>query len=172
MASAKRAKNTSGLKLLATYGKESLEQATPMEVTVYRVTRISKSILKARSNALILKTGDGRPEQSNFEIAVDLCCGIGMDAIALAKEFEKVYAFDTGGKAIECARKNAEAFGTKNIEFECKDCFEVNLRAMKPDIVFADPSRRINGMRVKALDETIPSTIKLIEFIKAQGIRD
>ena len=129
-------------------GQESIEQATPEKVAMYRASRLKCSV------------------------AMDLCCGVGMDAIALARNCKKVYAFDNDSATVECAKNNAKAYGAGNVEFACADSFTVGLKKMRPDIVFADPSRRANGLRVKALGETMPSTLRLIEFIKSQGVKD
>ncbi|VVB98961.1 Release factor glutamine methyltransferase [uncultured archaeon] len=128
--------------------REAAEQATPEAVARYRASR--------------LKAG----------VAVDLCCGIGMDAIALAGNCGKVYAIDIDHDAIECAKKNAAEYGARNIEFICADCTEIDLKKLGVEIAFADPSRRAEGRRVKGLAETRPNTSELIELIKKAGVEN
>lgn len=128
--------------------RDALEQATPEAVAFYRAKR-----LKCR-------------------VAVDLCCGIGIDSIALAKNCEKVYAIELDESTISCAEKNAKAYGIKNIEFIHADCFDVDLKKLNADVAFADPSRRIFARRVKELSKTRPNTIKLIKFIQRSGLRN
>lgn len=128
--------------------KDSLEQATPEPIALYRAER-----LKCNN-------------------AIDLCCGIGMDSIALSKFCKKVLAFDIDGKIIECARKNAEVFGSKNIEFSNGSALSVDLGKLNPDIVFADPSRRIKGQRVSSLSDTMPKTDLLVKKISECGVKN
>ncbi|MDO8627555.1 MAG: methyltransferase domain-containing protein, partial [Candidatus Diapherotrites archaeon] len=73
--------------------EDSAEQSTPEVVANYRAKRIF------------------------CETVADLCCGIGTDAIALAKNCKKVYAVDKIPDVLEAAKKNAQAYGAKNIEF-------------------------------------------------------
>lgn len=129
-------------------GREEAEQATPETVAEYRAKR---------------KTG---------KTAVDLCCGIGMDAIALSRSFGKVYAFDRDPETIGCAKENAKAYGAENIEFACADFRESGLGKINPDLVFADPARRVGVARVKALNETEPDTLAIIDFMRSAGAKD
>ncbi len=124
------------------------EMETPFEAALYRANR--------------LKTG----------FAVDLCCGTGNDSLALAKTCKKVMGFDISPKAIYSAKKKAERKKIKNAEFYCQDCFSVDLKKLKPNLVFADPARRRNGERSKGLSDTEPSTLNLIAFIKDSGVKD
>jgi len=126
----------------------SAEQATPEIVANYRASRVAG------------------------KIAVDLCCGIGIDSIALAKSFEKIYAFDLDKEVIECAKANAEVYKMDNIKFICSDYRKANLQEIMPDFAFADPSRRVEGKRVKALNETEPNTAQLIKFIKDGKVKN
>lgn len=128
--------------------RASLEQATPEKVAFYRASRL-------RCN-----------------VAIDLCCGIGVDAIALANYCKKVYAVDIDKKALDCAKKNAECYGAENIEFINANCFCLDLKRLKVDVAFADPSRRLGGKRVKALDKTKPSVTELVKYLNKQGPRD
>lgn len=126
----------------------SLEQATPEGVAFYRASRLK------------------------CNVAIDLCCGIGIDAIALANHCKKVYAVDLDKKAFDCAKKNAECYGVENIEFINADCFSLDLKKLKVDVAFADPSRRVGGRRVKKLNETKPSVTELVKYLNKQCIRD
>ncbi|MFH1234258.1 MAG: methyltransferase domain-containing protein [Candidatus Diapherotrites archaeon] len=128
--------------------RSSVEQATPEAISLYRAQRL------------------------NGYVAVDLCCGIGMDAIALAKNCRKVFAAEIDKNILECAKKNAKAYGVENIEFINSNCFGLGLKSLNADIAFADPSRRTaQGKRVSALDETEPDAKKLAFFIEKSGIK-
>ncbi|WP_405839270.1 class I SAM-dependent methyltransferase [Streptomyces platensis] len=71
----------------------------------------------------------------------DLCCGIGGDAIALARAGIRVLAVDRDPLACAAARANAEALGLAEwIEVRCADVTEVDTAGY--DAVFVDPARR------------------------------
>ncbi|MER6050671.1 class I SAM-dependent methyltransferase [Streptomyces sp. NPDC001793] len=71
----------------------------------------------------------------------DLCCGIGGDALALARAGIRVLAVDRDPLACAAARANAEALGLAElIEVRCADVTEVDTAGH--DAVFVDPARR------------------------------
>jgi SAM-dependent methyltransferase len=71
----------------------------------------------------------------------DLCCGIGGDAIALARAGIEVLAVDRDPLTCAVARANAASLGLADlIEVRCADVTEVDARPY--DAVFADPARR------------------------------
>nr|WP_308122067.1 methyltransferase domain-containing protein [Streptomyces sp. TRM70350] len=71
----------------------------------------------------------------------DLCCGIGGDAIALARAGIRVLAVDRDPLTAAAARANAEALGLADlIEVREADVTEVDVSAY--DAVFVDPARR------------------------------
>nr|WP_245997539.1 class I SAM-dependent methyltransferase [Streptomyces armeniacus] len=71
----------------------------------------------------------------------DLCCGIGGDAIELARAGIAVLAVDRDPLTCAVARANAAALGlTARVEVRCADVTEVDTSAY--DGVFVDPARR------------------------------
>lgn len=71
----------------------------------------------------------------------DLCCGIGGDAIALARAGIRVLAVDRDPVTAEVARANADALGLSGlIEVREADVTEVDTGGY--DAVFVDPARR------------------------------
>ncbi|MGW2561048.1 class I SAM-dependent methyltransferase [Streptomyces sp. NPDC001514] len=97
-----------------------VEQATRTSVAAYRAGRLRA--LGVRSVA-------------------DLCCGIGGDAIALARAGISVLAVDRDPLTAETARTNVEALGLAGlIEVRCEDVTETDTSPY--DAVFADPARR------------------------------
>ncbi|MEU6505446.1 methyltransferase domain-containing protein [Streptomyces sp. NPDC046942] len=71
----------------------------------------------------------------------DLCCGIGGDAIALARAGIRVLAVDRDPVTAAAARANAEALGLSGlIEVQEADVMEVDTAGH--DAVFVDPARR------------------------------
>ena len=99
---------------------DGVEQATRASVAAYRAGRFAA--LGVRRLA-------------------DLCCGVGGDAIALARAGIEVLAVDRDPLTCAVARANAEALGLADrIEVRCADVTEVGLDGF--DAVFADPARR------------------------------
>ncbi|WP_442816529.1 class I SAM-dependent methyltransferase [Streptomyces sp. NBC_01304] len=71
----------------------------------------------------------------------DLCCGIGGDAIALARAGIAVLAVDRDEVTCAVARANAAALGLSElIEVRCADVTEIDTSPY--DAVFVDPARR------------------------------
>ncbi|MFC4956014.1 methyltransferase domain-containing protein [Streptomyces mauvecolor] len=71
----------------------------------------------------------------------DLCCGIGGDALALARAGISVLAVDRDPLTAAVARANAEALGLADlIEVRCADVTDVDTSPY--DAVFVDPARR------------------------------
>ncbi|WP_310719370.1 class I SAM-dependent methyltransferase [Streptomyces lydicus] len=105
-----------------------VEQSTRATVAAHRANRLAQ--LGVRSVA-------------------DLCCGIGGDALALARAGIRVLAVDRDPLACAAARANAAALGlTELIEVRAADVTEVDTAGW--DAVFVDPARRskVRGGRI------------------------
>ncbi|MFI1578255.1 methyltransferase domain-containing protein [Embleya sp. NPDC020630] len=73
--------------------------------------------------------------------AIDLCCGIGGDALALARAGVAVHAVDLDPATCAVARANAEALGLADLlTVECADATEVDPSGY--DAALIDPARR------------------------------
>ncbi|MEG3629380.1 class I SAM-dependent methyltransferase [Streptomyces poriticola] len=83
----------------------------------------------------------GRLRELGVTSVADLCCGIGGDAIAMARAGIRVLAVDRDPVTAETARANAEALGlTGLVEVRRADVTEVDTDGY--DAVFVDPARR------------------------------
>ncbi|MEJ8659193.1 THUMP-like domain-containing protein [Streptomyces sp. MS1.AVA.4] len=83
----------------------------------------------------------GRFARLGVRSVADLCCGIGGDALALARAGISVLAVDRDPFTAAVARANAEALGLADlIEVRCADVTEVDTSSY--DAVFVDPARR------------------------------
>jgi SAM-dependent methyltransferase len=83
----------------------------------------------------------GRMRELGVTSVADLCCGIGGDAIALARAGIRVLAVDRDPLTAAAARANAEALGLADlIEVREADVTEVDTAPY--DAVFVDPARR------------------------------
>ncbi len=91
----------------------------------------------------------GRLAALGVRSVADLCCGIGGDALALARAGIRVLAVDRDPLACAAARANAAALGlTELIEVRAADVTEVETAGW--DAVFVDPARRskVRGGRI------------------------
>lgn len=74
----------------------------------------------------------------------DLCCGIGGDAVALARAGIAVLAVDRDPAAAAAARANAAALGVAElVDVRCAEVGDVDISGY--DAVFVDPARRVGG---------------------------
>jgi len=121
--------------------EEGYQSATPEIVANYRASRL------------------------RCETALDCCCGIGGDTMALAKVCHRVIAIDKSAERIAIAKKNAMLNGLRNVRFINADIFKCSIREFDADVAFADPQRRRDGRRVNDLEETEPDTTKLIDLL-------
>ncbi|MFF8541462.1 methyltransferase domain-containing protein [Streptomyces werraensis] len=97
-----------------------VEQSTRRSVAAYRAERLRAAGVRS---------------------VADLCCGIGGDAVALARAGIRVLAVDRDPRAAAAARANAEALGLAGlIEVHEADVTEVDTSGY--DAVFVDPARR------------------------------
>ncbi|MFE3946098.1 methyltransferase domain-containing protein [Streptomyces sp. NPDC059118] len=98
-----------------------VEQATRTSVAAHRARRFA--------------------EAGGVRRVADLCCGIGGDAIALARAGIGVLAVDRDPLTAEVARANAVALGLDGlIEVRCADVADIDTSPY--DAVFVDPARR------------------------------
>lgn len=110
---------------------------------------------------------------------LDLCCGIGGDALALAENARRVLAVDRDPLALAMARANARAVHLEDrIEFIEADVTEFvqNLPLIlgRPDAIFADPSRREAAhaaRRPQAYAPTLAWCLELIRVALRVGIK-
>lgn len=94
---------------------------------------------------------------------LDLTCGLGMDAVAMADRFEHVVAVERDEVLADVVRENLRRMGVENMEVvtasaeeyvsSCKEHF---------DWVYADPDRRTaEGKRVVRLEDCSPDMVAL-----------
>ncbi|MEU6596957.1 THUMP-like domain-containing protein [Streptomyces flaveolus] len=96
----------------------------------------------------------GRLKELGVTSVADLCCGIGGDAIALARAGIRVLAVDRDPLTAAAARANAEALGLAGlIEVREADVTEVDTAGY--DAVFVDPARRGGQSRGAARNASV-----------------
>ncbi|MFK4144346.1 methyltransferase domain-containing protein [Streptomyces sp. NPDC004065] len=97
-----------------------VEQSTRASVAAYRAARL---------------------RELGVASVADLCCGIGGDAIALARAGIRVLAVDRDPLTAAAARANAEALGLGDL-IEVREADVTDVDTAAHDAVFVDPARR------------------------------
>ncbi|HEX2951363.1 MAG TPA: class I SAM-dependent methyltransferase [Armatimonadota bacterium] len=116
---------------------------------------------------------------SGIARVMDLCCGIGGDALALADVCQHVIAVDRDALALAMARANAQAVHLeKVVEFLQADVTELMARPPvlfgKPDAIFIDPSRREARAAAKRPESYAPPLswcLGLVQIAPRVGIK-
>lgn len=97
---------------------------------------------------------------------IDLCCGLGADAIGMAQAGLKVRGIDVSATAVLCASHNAAAAGVApRCRFEQADAMNVALP--RSALLHVDPDRRAGGRRSVHLAECAPGE----DFLRALPAR-
>ena len=94
---------------------------------------------------------------------LDLTCGLGMDAVAMAERFERVVAVERDEVLADVVRENLHRMGVENVEIVTASAEEyVSSCEEHFDWVYADPDRRTaEGKRVVRLEDCSPNMVAL-----------
>ena len=94
---------------------------------------------------------------------LDLTCGLGMDAVAMADRFERVVAVERDEVLADVVRENLRRMGVENVEVVTASAEEyVSSCEEHFDWVYADPDRRTaDGKRVVRLEDCSPDMVAL-----------
>ena len=94
---------------------------------------------------------------------LDLTCGLGMDAVAMAERFERVVAVERDEVLADVVRENLHRMGVENVEVVTASAEEyVSSCEEHFDWVYADPDRRTaEGKRVVRLEDCSPDMVTL-----------
>jgi len=109
---------------------------------------------------------------SKFSTAVELCCGVGMTVIQLAKQMKKVTGIDINQENIFAAKKNAELYNVSDkTEFILGDVLDVKLlKSIKAEVAVLDPDwsnqDSDKAQHVSELDETQPNLNELYNLTR------
>lgn len=95
---------------------------------------------------------------------LDLTCGLGIDAMALARRFKRVVAIERDEVLAEVVRYNMSLLGIDNVEVVTATSEEyVATTAERFDWVFADPDRRSSdGKKMVCLENCSPDMLSLM----------
>lgn len=96
---------------------------------------------------------------------IDLTAGMGIDAFGFAQKFEKVTALERNSELVEISKHNYKALNQNNLEYINSD-FEIFWKENpkeKWDIIYLDPSRRINSQRKFVLEDLEPNILEWMD---------
>ena len=105
------------------------------------------------------------------ESLLDLTCGLGMDAAALAGRFRRVVALERDQVLASVTRENMRRMGIENVEVVNASAEEYLARCEEHfDWIYVDPDRRTEkGERVFKLEDCSPNVLALMPHIKRVG---
>lgn len=102
---------------------------------------------------------------------LDLTCGLGMDAAALAGRFRRVVALERDQVLAAVTRENMRRMGIENVEVVNTSAEEYLAQCEEHfDWIYVDPDRRTDkGERVFKLEDCSPNVLALMPYIKRVG---
>ena len=105
------------------------------------------------------------------ESLLDLTCGLGMDAAALAGRFKRVVALERDQVLAAVTRENMRRMGIENVEVVNTSAEEYLAHCEEHfDWIYVDPDRRTDkGERVFKLEDCSPNVLALMPHIKRVG---
>ena len=99
---------------------------------------------------------------------LDLTCGLGMDAVAMADRFERVVAVERDEVLADVVRENLRRMGVENVEVVC-DSAEHFVEHCREhfDWCFVDPDRRgERGEKLVRLEHCSPNMLALLPAVR------
>ena len=106
------------------------------------------------------------------DTALDLTCGLGVDAYYLSKRFAHVVAVERDEVLADVARENFRRLGAANIEVVCASAedflADCSRRGRRFDLICADPDRRDDkGRKMVCLEDCSPDVAALLPLIRS-----
>lgn len=96
-----------------------------------------------------------------FNIVADLCCGIGVDLINIAKGKEKIYAINLDEDTLKLSEYNCKNQNFNNINFMLGKAEDFDQQV---DAIFIDPDRRSGSNRRIAPEDYSPPFSKIMRL--------
>ena len=146
----------------------------PIKEMLSQIQLQRKNLKKIPISTKLLFTEQGAQQASSWELAkyhgnkfrgfnivADLCCGIGVDLINIAKNKEQVFAVDLDVDTLRLAEYNCNTINLNNINYELGKAEEFNEQI---DAIFIDPDRRPGTSRRIAPEEYSPKFSQIIKL--------
>jgi hypothetical protein len=109
-------------------------------------------------------------------LAIDLTCGLGVDAYALSRRFERVVAVERDPALAAVVRENFRRLGVDNVEvvggFSAEEFLEGEHAAAGANLIYIDPDRRgASGEKLVRLEDCSPDVVGLLPRLSALAPR-
>ena len=106
------------------------------------------------------------------DTVLDLTCGLGADALSLAKRFAHVTAVERDEVLADVARENFRRLGVGNIEVVCAPAEEFVAGCLRSgrrfDMIYADPDRRDDrGRKMVCIEDCSPDIAAMLPSIRS-----
>ncbi len=148
----------------------------PIKEMLTQIKLQNRNLSKISISKELLFTEQGVQQASSWNLALyhakkfkafnkiaDLCCGIGIDLINIAKGKEQVYAVDLNEDTLKLAEYNCRTQKLDNINYELSKAEEFS---QPVDAIFIDPDRRPRRSRKIAPEEYSPPFSKIMDLRK------
>ncbi len=107
-------------------------------------------------------------------LAVDLTCGLGVDSLALSRQFGQVIAIERDHALAFLAERNFALLGAHNIKVvnQSAEEFLAANSDLRADLIFADPDRRsASGRKLVRLEDCAPDIVEMLPGLRAMAPR-
>ncbi|WP_297508753.1 methyltransferase domain-containing protein [Thermococcus sp.] len=119
--------------------------------------------LRYATHEVVARYRAERLREIGIRSIADVSCGIGIQLIFYAMKVERAYGIDIDPLKIEFAKRNAEEYGVKNIEFINADSLAPEtVERVDAEVIFSDPARPPE-MPERRLEDLLPSPLKVYE---------
>jgi len=148
----------------------------PIKEMLSQIKLQKKNLKKIPISKELLFTDQGAQQASSWQLSqyhadkfkkydrvADICCGIGIDLINIAKNKKQVFAVDLNKDTLKLAEYNCAIQNLQNIEFMLGKAEEFTTPV---DAIFIDPDRRPGSFRKISPEEYSPSFSNVLELRK------
>ena len=150
------------LRLRAVRGERFDEAAASVMLTT------DKLLQQASSLRMAAYVGKQLADLAGGTEVLDLCCGMGADAIGAAVAGASVRGIDIDERAVLCAKHNALAASVADMcTFEVADATAMALPAKS--VIHIDPDRRVEGRRTVQLEDSRPGPQFLRQLVRREA---
>jgi len=126
----------------------------------------TRPLLEQASSEAVARYRAERYAAAGIKVVHDPCCGMGSDAIALAREGLTVHASDKDEVAVHFAETNAGVYRAEGIQFSVADCTEV---IPPKGAIFLDPARRRGSRRIMDPNDWSPTPEFIAKLLEGRG---
>lgn len=125
----------------------NLEQTSSEETANYKAEIISKELNEKKSGA-------------------DLTGGFGVDALFISRLFEKYHFVEVNASLLDVVKRNYQRLAINNVSYHNSSAEDfLNGQPENFDLIYIDPSRRVNDKKVYTFQDSSPDVVSLRDEI-------